>query len=194
MSTQAVEPIVAPARKGLALWKKIALGLVAVVSAFVVVVALQPSEFRVSRSATMAAEPATVFAHVNDFHNWDAWSPWAKLDPQAKNSFEGAPSGTGAIFAWDGNEEVGAGKMTIVESTPPERILLKLEFTRPMAGACDTEFTFAPEGAGTRLTWTMSGKNNFLGKFMCLLMNMDKMMGAKFEEGLGNIRRIVEQP
>jgi hypothetical protein len=166
--------------------------LSAVVIGFLVVVAMQPEDFRVSRSARMAAPPAATFAQVNDFHNWQHWSPWAKLDPNAKNSFEGPTSGEGAAFRWSGNNEVGEGVMTITEVREPELIRMKLEFKKPMEDSADTEFTFKPDGDGTIVTWTMSGKNNFVGRIFCTLMNMDKMVGSKFEEGLASMKAIVE--
>src|SRR5262245_66074886 len=142
----------------------ILLGLAVVIAVFLVVVAMQTAEFRVERSGTFAAPPADVFAQVNDFHNWDAWSPWAKIDPQAKNTFEGAPAGTGAIFSWDGNNKVGAGRMTMTESRPSELIRINLEFLRPFKATNTAEFTFKPDGNGTALTWAMFGKKNFMMK------------------------------
>jgi uncharacterized protein YndB with AHSA1/START domain len=175
-----------------AMIKKILLGLVAIVVLFLVVAAFQPADFRVSRSATIAAPPATVFEQVNNLQNWNAWSPWAKLDPNAKNTFEGPQSGVGAVFGWAGNAQVGGGKMTITESQPPERIVMRLDFLKPFAATSTTEFTFKPEGDRTAMTWSMSGQNNFMGKCVSLLMNCDKMVGGKFEQGLANLRSIVE--
>jgi uncharacterized protein YndB with AHSA1/START domain len=179
--------------------KKILLGVVAAVAVLVmgivVVVAMRPNDFRVSRSATMAAPPERVFAQVNDFHKWDAWSPWAKLDPNAKNSFAGPDAGEGAMFSWAGNDEVGEGKMTITESKPPELIRLKLEFIKPMEDTSDTEFTFKPDGDRTTVTWTMSGTyETFMQKAICMCMNMDKMVGGQFEKGLASMKAIVESP
>ena len=159
---------------------------------FVIVVAMQSSEFSYSRSAKMTAPPEEVFEQVNDFHKWDHWSPWAKMDPNAKNSFEGPTAGEGSKFSWAGNADVGEGSMTIVESKPNERILLKLEFIKPMAGVCDTLFTFEPQGDQTTVTWTMSGKNSFLCKAFSLFMNCDKMVGEQFEKGLASMKAIVE--
>lgn len=155
-------------------------------------VAMQPKEFRLERSRQIAAPPEAVFAQVNDFHNWQKWSPWAKLDPDAKNTYSGPDAGEGARFAWDGNDDVGAGQMTIVESRPNELVQLKLEFTRPMENVCDTIFTFTPSEEGTLVTWSMAGSNSFLGKAVHLLIDMDKMVGAQFEEGLTNLQQIVE--
>jgi len=172
--------------------KTILIIVAVVVVLFVIVVALQPADFRVSRSSTMSAPPAAVFAQVNDFHNWDAWSPWAKLDPAAKNSFEGAAAGTGAIFRWAGNKEVGEGSMTITESRPGDLIRIKLEFLKPFASTCAVEFTFKPEGDQTAVSWSMSGKNNFMAKAAGLFMNCDKMVGGQFEKGLASMKSVVE--
>ena len=166
--------------------------LAAIVVVLVAVIATRPSEFRVERSATIAAPAPAVFAQVNDVHNWDAWSPWAKLDPAAKNSFEGASAGTGAIFKWSGNKKVGEGCMTIKESRPSDMIRINLEFLRPFKQTSKTEFTLKPEGNQTVITWAMSGTNNFMGKAFCLFMNMDKMVGGDFEKGLASMKAIVE--
>jgi len=172
--------------------KKLLIGLAALVVGFVIVVALQPSSYRVSRTAILPAPAADVFSQVNDFQKWEAWSPWAKLDPAVKNTFEGPRAGPGSVFAWAGNDKVGAGRMTLTESRPGEFIRIKLEFIKPFASVCDTEFTFKPEGQGTAVTWTMTGKNDFLGKAMCLFMNMDKMIGGDFERGFANMKAVVQ--
>ncbi len=171
--------------------KKILLVLAIAAAAFCAVVSLQPSQFRIARSAVIPAPPAAVFAQVNDFHAWEAWSPWAKMDPDSKTVFEGPESGKGAVFKWSGNKDVGEGVMTITESRPYERILINLEFIKPFAGTNLTEFTFEPEGSGTRVTWTMSGENSFIGKAMSLVINCDKMVGEQFEKGLANITSAV---
>lgn len=180
------------------MFKKIFLGFVVVLvlgaGILSIVIAMQPAEYSVQRQATIAAPPAEVFAHVNDFHKWDAWSPWAKADPAAKNTFEGPTEGTGAILKWSGNSEVGEGMMTITESRPHELIRIKLEFFKPFAGTATTEFTFKGEGDQTAVTWNMHGKNEFIGKAMCLVMNMDKMIGDKYVEGLANLKSISEAP
>lgn len=172
------------------LWTAVA--LVGVVVLFVIIVAMQPSDFRVARSAKMKAPPSAVFAQVNDYHNWDAWSPWAKLDPNAKVTFEGPTSGTGAKFAWSGNDKVGAGRQTIVESKPDELIRIQIEFEKPFKATNTAEFSFKPEGDQTLVTWSMFGKNNFLGKAVSLFMDCDKMVGSEFEKGLASMKAIVE--
>ena len=171
---------------------KVLLVVVALIGVFLVIVAFQPSTYHVERSATMAAPPAAVFAQVNDFPKWDAWSPWAKIDPAAKVTFDGPASGVGASFAWDGNDDVGAGKMTILESRPPEAIKIKLEFLKPFESTCTTDFAFRADGDKTTVTWSMDGENQFIGKAFCMFMDMDKMIGADYEKGLASIRGIVE--
>lgn len=174
------------------MFKKILIALIVLIVAFVAVVAMQPEDYHISRSATIAAPPAAVFAQVNDFRRWEAWSPWAKLDPAVKNTFSGPEAGKGAVFAWAGNHEVGEGKMTITESRPNELILIQLDFIKPFAGTSTTEFTFKPDGNQTLVTWTMSGKNNFIGKAVSLIMNCDKMLGGQFEKGLASMKAAVE--
>ena len=171
---------------------KILIALVAVVAAFAAFVALQPSEYRIARSATIAAPAPDVFAQVNDFHKWDAWSPWAKLDPNAKTTFEGASAGEGATFTWAGNRDIGEGRMTLTQSRPVELIRIRLDFVQPMAGTSTAEFTFKPEGDRTAVTWAMFGQNNFVSRAICLFMNQDKMLGGHFEKGLENLRAVVE--
>lgn len=156
------------------------------------VISFQPNEFKISRSVMIAAAPAKVFAHVNDFRDWAQWSPWDKLDPNMRRTYEGPESGVGASYAWVGNDQVGEGKMTIVTSQPPELINIDLKFIKPMEGDNLTVFTFSPEGEGTRVTWTMSGKCNFVAKAFHLFMDMEKMVGPDFEKGLAQLKSISE--
>ena len=141
----------------------------------------------------MAAAPSAPFEQVNDFHKWEKWSPWAKLDPTMKVTYEGSASGVGAVYTWTGNDKVGEGKMTILESQPNERIVIRLEFLKPFPSTNTTEFTFKQDGASTAVTWTMSGQNNFISKAFQLFMNMDAMVGPDFEKGLADIKKIVEE-
>jgi hypothetical protein len=166
--------------------------LIVVIAVFCVVVAMQPADFKITRSATMNASPDKIFEQVNDFHKWDAWSPWAKIDPAMKTTYSGPPSGTGAAYAWVGNDQVGEGKMAITASHPNEHIAIDLEFIRPFAAKNITEFTLKPEGDKTSVTWTMTGKNNFVAKAFNLVMNMDKLVGADFEKGLAQMKAITE--
>jgi hypothetical protein len=171
---------------------KILIGVAVVVVALAAYVATRPDEFSVSRTATFAAPAPAVFAQVNELRKWKAWSPWAKKDPNAKESYDGPAAGTGASMSWAGNREVGEGRMSIVDSRPNEAIRFKLEFFKPFAATNTAVFEFRPEGQGTRVTWTMNGRNNFIGKAMCLVFDMDKMVGGDFEQGLAGIRQIVE--
>jgi len=156
------------------------------------VVAMQPSEFRVARTATIAAPAPAVFNQVNDFHNWAAWNPWATLDPGMKQTYEGAPAGTGAIYTWAGNRQVGEGRMTLTESRPSDLIRIRLEFLKPLAAVSTAEFTFKPEGKQTVVTWSMVGRNNFMAKAVHLVMNIDRMIGGNFEQGLARMKAVVE--
>ncbi|HKX11750.1 MAG TPA: SRPBCC family protein [bacterium] len=175
------------------MWLKILLGLAAILIIFIIVVATRPSTFRVERSALVSAPPEAVFAEVNDFHRWEAWNPWGKLDPAMKQSYEGPAAGAGAKYAWVGNNNVGEGSMTILESKPNDLVRIQLDFLKPFAGTSLSEFTFRPEGAGTKVTWAMSGKNNFIAKVLCLFMSTDKMIGGQFEKGLADLKSIAEK-
>ena len=167
-------------------------GAVAVLlGGFAAFVALQPGDYKVVRSEVLAAAPGAVFPHVNELRKWNDWSPWAEKDPDAKNEFEGPASGVGAVFRWAGNREVGRGSMTIMESRPSEYLRLRLEFVEPFPDACDVEFAFKAEGAGTRVTWTMSGHHGFMSKAVCLFMDLDQMIGGDFEKGLSKLGAVA---
>jgi uncharacterized protein YndB with AHSA1/START domain len=170
----------------------ILIAVAVIIIGLVIVVAVQPAEFRITRSNLVSAAPAIVFAQVNDLHKWEAWSPWAKMDPNAKNTFAGLPAGTGASMHWVGNRKVGEGIMTILESRPNELIRLKLEFLKPFKATHTVEFTFKPVGNQTSVTWSMSGKNNFMGKMFTLVMDCGKMIGGQFENGLAALKSIAE--
>ena len=159
---------------------------------FIIVAAMQPSDFRITRTGTITAPASSVFAQVNDLHKWDPWSPWAKLDPDAKNTFEGSASGVGAIMRWVGNNKVGQGSMTIMESRPDEFISFKLEFLKPFKATNTSEFSFTNENDQTTVTWSMYGKNNFMGKAIGLIMSCEKMVGGQFEKGLAALKSVVE--
>ena len=172
--------------------KKILLTLAVIIIGFVIVVAVQPADFTIQRSATISAPPAVIFAQVNDLHKMQDWSPFAKIDPAAKTTYEGAPSGTGASFTWSGNAQAGAGRMTITDSRPGELVQSRLEFTKPFEATNTVQFTFQPQGNQTVVTWSMSGRNGFLGKAIGLFMNCDKMVGTEFEKGLADLKTLSE--
>lgn len=167
-------------------------GIVLAIAAFCIVVAMQPEDFKITRTTTINAAPDKVFEQVNDFRKWEAWSPWAKIDPAMKTTYMGPAAGVGASYAWVGNDQVGEGKMTITQSHPNEHIAIDLEFIKPFAAKNLTEFMLKPEGSGTNVTWTMAGKNNFVMKAFALVMNMDKLVGADFEKGLAQMKTLVE--
>ncbi|MHA3772414.1 SRPBCC family protein [Verrucomicrobiota bacterium sgz303538] len=171
---------------------KILLSLAAILVVFSIIVALQPSDFRVTRSATIAAPPEVVFAQVNTLRNWEAWSPWAKVDPAMKQTYDGPPAGVGASYTWSGNNDVGEGRNTITESRPNELVGFKLDFERPFKGTNDVEFTFKPEGNQTVVTWAMTGERNFFFKAIGLFMNCDKICGDQFEKGLSQLKSVSE--
>ena len=174
----------------------IMLGFAALVALFLILgvalVALQPADFRISRRLAMAAAPAAVFPHVNELARWRGWSPWEKLDPNLKRSYEGPAAGEGASYAWVGNGQVGEGRMTIIESKPNDLVRIRLEFKKPFKATNTSEFTFEPNGGGTDVTWSMTGQNSFVNKAVCLVMNMDKLVGKDFEKGLNDLKAIVE--
>jgi len=172
--------------------KRILLVLAVLIAGFCAYVAMLPSTLRIERSAIIVAPVEKAFAEVNDFHNWQVWSPWAKLDPAAKATFEGPSAGEGAIFRWAGNHEVGEGSMTLLESRSNERVRIRVDFVKPWAGTNTTEFTFKPDGPRTVVTWAMSGEQGFLERAICLFMNPEKMIGGQFEKGLSNLKTVTE--
>lgn len=172
--------------------KKVLVVLLVVVVALLGFIATRPNRYHVERSVTIAAPNRTVFPKVNDLHQWQTWSPWEKLDPQMKRTYEGAEAGVGAGYHWVGNDKVGEGRMTITDSRPNEQVGIHLNFIKPFASSSVTTFTFIPGGPGTKVTWTMDGDNNFMAKTMSLFMNMDKMIGGDFEKGLATLKSVSE--
>jgi hypothetical protein len=173
--------------------KKILIALAVLVVGFLIVVAMQPSDYRVERSARIAASPAVVFGQINDLHRYELWNPWAKFDPAAKYTHSGAPVGVGASLAWAGNSQVGEGRMTIRESRPNDEVRMTLEFIKPFASVATTDFSIREDGGQSIVTWSMYGRKNFMSKAMCLFMSMDKMIGGQFEEGLATLKAMSEE-
>jgi uncharacterized protein YndB with AHSA1/START domain len=172
--------------------KKILGVILLIVIVLVIVIALQPAEFRIARSTKISAPPQIVFAQVNDFRKWQAWNPWGKIDPAMKQTYEGAPAGVGASYTWLGNNEVGEGRMTIIESKPNELIRVRLEFLKPFAATNTAEFTFKPEANETVTTWSMFGEKNFMAKAIHLFIGMENMIGGQFEKGLAGMKAAAE--
>jgi uncharacterized protein YndB with AHSA1/START domain len=171
---------------------KILIGVAVVIVIFAIVVATRPAAFRVERSVTIAAPPRAVFEQVNDFRAWTAWSPWEKIDPNLKRTYGGPPAGVGTTYAWVGNKQVGEGRMTIEKSDAPSTITIKLEFLKPFAATNVATFTFTPTADGTRVTWAMDGRKNFMMKGFTLFMDMDQMVGGDFERGLAALKTVAE--
>jgi len=172
--------------------KRLLIGSVLLIAAFLVVVWFQPDDYRLTRSTVIAAPAARVFAQVNELKKWDDWSPWAKVDPNAKVTFSGPQSGPGATFTWDGNDKVGAGTMTITESRPNQRIATRTDFARPFAGTSNTDFVFSEQGGQTNVIWTMAGRHDFISKAICLVMSMEQMLGPDVEKGLVQLKQVSE--
>jgi Polyketide cyclase / dehydrase and lipid transport len=164
-----------------------------VIIALLVMASRRPDEFSVVRSIDLHASPNRIFAQINDFKSWAAWSPWEKLDPDMNRSFSGATSGEGAKYAWVGNKKVGEGSMEITRSVPSSNMQLDLHFLKPFKADNVTEFTLMPKGDVTNLKWEMRGRTPFMFKVMHMFFNMDKMVGKDFDAGLANLKAIVEK-
>ncbi|EMO31444.1 SRPBCC family protein [Leptospira santarosai] len=157
-----------------------------------VLASTKPSDFRYERTLGINAQPEKIFTLVNDYHSWASWSPWEKLDPAMKKTFNGAASGVGSVYEWEGNSEVGKGRMEIIEANPPSNIKMRLDFLSPFEAHNTTEFSFTAKDGITHVTWAMYGPNAFFSKVMGLFCDMDQMIGKDFETGLNNIKKIVE--
>jgi uncharacterized protein YndB with AHSA1/START domain len=173
--------------------KIIGIIIVFAIAAILIFAAMQPNSFRVQRSTTIKAPPEKVFAQINDFHRWEAWSPWEKVDPAVKRSYSGTDNGKGAVYAWEGNNDIGQGRMEIVESIPSSKLQLKIEFMKPFAAINTVEFNLAQNGENTTVTQAMYGPSPFISKLMGLFFSMDKMVGGKYEEGLATLKTIAEK-
>lgn len=173
--------------------KKILLIVVALLAALLIYAATLPDTFRVQRSATIKASPEKVYALIEDFNGWRSWSPWEKLDPAMKRTMSGAPKGKGAVYAWDGDKNVGAGRMEIVESSPPSKVAIQLDFLRPFASRNTAVFTLEPKGDATNVSWVMQGPSTYVTKLISVFASMDSMIGKDFEAGLANMKAIAEK-
>lgn len=171
----------------------IAAALVVVVAGVLIYAATRPDTFRVQRTATIKAPPEKIFLLINDLRSWSLWSPYDRKDPAMKRAFSGAASGKGAVHEWDGDRNVGKGRMEITESTPSTRILIKLDFIKPFEGHNVAEFTMEPKGDSTVVTWAMYGPAAFMTKLIGLFMDMDTMIGNDFAAGLANLKATAEK-
>jgi uncharacterized protein YndB with AHSA1/START domain len=171
----------------------IAVVLAIAIAVVLILAAAKPDTFSVQRGATMKAPPEKIFSLINDFHQWGKWSPWENRDPAMTRSFSGAESGQGAVYAWEGNKNVGSGRMEILDAATPSKIIIKLDFLKPFEAHNTAEFTMLPQGDATSVNWVMHGPAPFLSKMMQVFMNMDKMIGKDFEAGLANLKGLAER-
>ena len=173
--------------------KTIGIVVVVLIAAILAFAATKPDTFRVQRGATIKAPPEKIFPLLNDFQRWEAWSPWEKKDPAMKRTFSAVSSGKGAQYAWEGNREVGQGRMEIAESVPPSSLAIKLDFLKPFEAHNRVEFTLEPKGEATNVTWAMQGDTPYLAKIVHVFLNMDKLVGNDFEAGLANLKTVAEK-
>jgi len=175
--------------------KKILITLASIIVLFIAFVALQPSQFQVTRSIKITAAADKIFDYIDTQTKWEEWSPWAQMDPNAEKFFGGAVNGVGSFYKWSGNEKIGAGTSTIIESKKNEFIKFRLDFEKPMKSTSISEFSFVSmESEGSTLvTWTMYGEKNFMAKLFGLFMNCEEMVGSEFEKGLANLKEVVER-
>jgi uncharacterized protein YndB with AHSA1/START domain len=171
----------------------IAVVLAVAIAIVLILAATKPDTFEVRRAATVKAPPEKIFAAISDFHQWGSWSPWENKDPAMQRSYGGAASGRGAVYAWEGNKNVGSGRMEILEASPPSKIVIKLDFLKPFEAHNTAEFTMLPQGNATSITWLMHGPASFMVKVMHVFINMDRMVGKDFEAGLANLKRLAEK-
>lgn len=155
--------------------------------------AMQPDTFRIARSTTIKAPPEKIYPLMSDFRRGMEWSPYEKKDPDMKRRFSGAPNGKGSIYEFEGNGEVGAGRLEITDVTPPNKVVLRLDMIKPFEGSNVIEYAIAPKGSATEVTWSMHGHQPLLARAICLFLDMDKMVGADFERGLASLKSIAER-
>jgi uncharacterized protein YndB with AHSA1/START domain len=173
--------------------KTIAIVVVVLVAGILAYAATKPDVFRVQRATSIKAPPEKIFPFLNDLHKFGAWSPWEKKDPAMKRTFAGSESGKGAMYEWDGDKNVGQGRMEIVDTAPPSKVAIKLDFVRPFEAHNTVEFTLAPNGDSTDVTWAMQGPVPYVAKIMHVFVDMDSMVGKDFEAGLASLKTVAEK-
>src|ERR1700759_5656571 len=171
----------------------IAIVLAVAIAAVLIMAAIKPDKLSVQRAAVINAPADKVFPLIADFHEWRKWSPWEDRDPELKRTYSGAERGKGAIYAWEGNKNVGSGRMEILEANAPSKILIKLDFFKPFEARNTAEFTMQPQGGATNLVWVMTGPAPFISKLMQVFMNFDSMIGKDFEAGLAGLKANAEK-
>lgn len=172
---------------------KILIGVAVAIAALLGYAAMQPDTFAVQRSIGIQAPPERIFPLINDLRRFGEWSPYEKKDPAMKRSFSGPSGGKGAVYAWDGDGNVGQGRMEIAESVPPSSVAINLEFVRPFEARNRVDFTLRPQGGATEVSWAMNGPMPFVSKVICLFVDMDSMVGKDFEAGLANLKTLAEK-
>ncbi len=173
--------------------KTIAIVLAVIIIAILILAARKPDRFKVQRSASIKAAPEKIFPYLNNMHNFAAWSPFEKLDPDMKRSYNDVASGKGATYAWEGSGKVGQGRMEIVDETVPSRVVIKLDFTKPFRASNTVEYTLTAKGDATEVTWAMSGAAPFPARIVHVFFDMDSMVGKDFETGLDNLKNLAEK-
>jgi hypothetical protein len=178
------------------MFQKVVAALVGLMTLAVLVVLglalTQPDELRVERETSIAAPPVVVYGLINNLQRFTEWSPWQKRDPDMTTHFEGPASGVGASYSWRGNRNVGVGRLTITESEPDALVGMRLEFQEPFVATNQVQFTLAPDGAGTRVSWAMTGQNDLMSKVLSVFVDMEQMVGRDFESGLASLRALAE--
>jgi uncharacterized protein YndB with AHSA1/START domain len=167
--------------------------LVVGVAVVLVLAATKPDTFRVQRTTSIKAPPEKIFPLINDFAHWGSWSPYEKKDPAMKRTRSGAANGKGAVYEWDGDKNVGRGRMEITDTSPPSKIVIKLDFIKPFEGHNIAEFTMVPQGDSTNVTWAMYGPTPYFAKIIHVVFNMDSMVGNDFETGLASLKTLTEK-
>ena len=172
--------------------KTIAIIIALLIAAVLIYAATKPDSFRIERSATIKASPEKISAYLTDFKQWAVWSPWEEKDPAMKRTFSGTANGKGAIYGWEGNKNVGTGRMEILD-VQPQKVTIKLDFLAPFEAHNTAEYTMQPEGDSTKVTWAMFGPANYMSKVMTTVMSMEKMVGPDFEAGLAKLKAAAEK-
>jgi uncharacterized protein YndB with AHSA1/START domain len=175
------------------MFKTIAIIIAVLIAAILIYAATRPDTFRIERSTSIKAPPEKIFPLINDFHQWEAWSPWEKIDPEIKRTYSGTTNGKGAVYEWRGNKDIGQGRMEIIESSPPSRVAVKLDFITPFEAHNSVDFTLVTQGDTTMVTQAMYGPSPYISKLMGLFFSMEKMVGQKYEEGLASLKAIAEK-
>ena len=166
--------------------------LAVLIAGVLIFAATKPNTMRVERSQRIQARPEAIYPLIADFHRWESWSPYEKLDPDMTKSFSGAPHGEGAVYEWAG-KKAGVGRMEITETTPPSQIVIDLRFEKPFKAHNSTVFAIEPDSGGSRVSWIMQGPRPYVSKLMCVFIDLDKMIGKDFESGLVAMKSVAER-